>query len=344
MVEAFVGRPVPENLHVKTEINPEDVNPYVIPPSPSRSSSLLPPPSPSRPKVDPQYSARLQQYGTLGLASAATPSPSRKRRSNQNVNNNYFFGSTVGGQMFFNTPDRKGSSMTDRQTLSSPSRANVSSLNPSNGMFSPTSSTPSTPTSRLATSDINSENNVVDVEYSDRFIPSRATSNLSFSLLDTEDRLGVDSNSEAGHPSTPSASDATSPGNSHRRTNSHEGNGSQSILNMLLRSELVDENTYVARANLAPTLSGSPSQETANFFRFRNSRQYYHDQVLSDLTGGSVITSIVKPFNISPMGSASSHFLMATPEKPCRKIAKVPFKVLDAPALQDDFYLNLVDW
>jgi cell division cycle 20-like protein 1 (cofactor of APC complex) len=27
-----------------------------------------------------------------------------------------------------------------------------------------------------------------------------------------------------------------------------------------------------------------------------------------------------------------------------RKISKVPFKVLDAPALQDDFYLNLVDW
>lgn len=27
-----------------------------------------------------------------------------------------------------------------------------------------------------------------------------------------------------------------------------------------------------------------------------------------------------------------------------RKISKVPFKVLDAPALQDDFYLNLLDW
>lgn len=27
-----------------------------------------------------------------------------------------------------------------------------------------------------------------------------------------------------------------------------------------------------------------------------------------------------------------------------RKIAKTPFKILDAPALQDDFYLNLVDW
>jgi cell division cycle 20-like protein 1 (cofactor of APC complex) len=27
-----------------------------------------------------------------------------------------------------------------------------------------------------------------------------------------------------------------------------------------------------------------------------------------------------------------------------RKVSKVPFKVLDAPQLQDDFYLNLVDW
>ena len=27
-----------------------------------------------------------------------------------------------------------------------------------------------------------------------------------------------------------------------------------------------------------------------------------------------------------------------------RKISKTPFKVLDAPELQDDFYLNLLDW
>ncbi|KAL4503155.1 hypothetical protein ABPG72_014384 [Tetrahymena utriculariae] len=30
--------------------------------------------------------------------------------------------------------------------------------------------------------------------------------------------------------------------------------------------------------------------------------------------------------------------------KETRKINKIPFKVLDAPSLQDDFYLNLVDW
>jgi cell division cycle 20-like protein 1 (cofactor of APC complex) len=42
--------------------------------------------------------------------------------------------------------------------------------------------------------------------------------------------------------------------------------------------------------------------------------------------------------------SAESRQLLNSPTKAVRKIAKQPFKVLDAPALQDDFYLNLVDW
>ncbi|XP_057977188.1 B-type cell cycle switch protein ccs52A-like isoform X2 [Malania oleifera] len=33
-----------------------------------------------------------------------------------------------------------------------------------------------------------------------------------------------------------------------------------------------------------------------------------------------------------------------SPAKAPRKVPRSPFKVLDAPALQDDFYLNLVDW
>lgn len=39
-----------------------------------------------------------------------------------------------------------------------------------------------------------------------------------------------------------------------------------------------------------------------------------------------------------------SQKLLRSPRKPMRKISKIPFKVLDAPELQDDFYLNLVDW
>jgi cell division cycle 20-like protein 1 (cofactor of APC complex) len=32
------------------------------------------------------------------------------------------------------------------------------------------------------------------------------------------------------------------------------------------------------------------------------------------------------------------------PEKKTRKISKKPYKILDAPNLQDDFYLNLLAW
>ena len=39
-----------------------------------------------------------------------------------------------------------------------------------------------------------------------------------------------------------------------------------------------------------------------------------------------------------------SQALLMSPRKTVRKICKQPFKVLDAPQLQDDFYLNLVDW
>lgn len=42
--------------------------------------------------------------------------------------------------------------------------------------------------------------------------------------------------------------------------------------------------------------------------------------------------------------SCCSQKLLRSPRKPTRKISKIPFKVLDAPELQDDFYLNLVDW
>ncbi|CAI5441771.1 unnamed protein product [Caenorhabditis angaria] len=48
------------------------------------------------------------------------------------------------------------------------------------------------------------------------------------------------------------------------------------------------------------------------------------------------------PFN-GPLGEDSQR-LLRTPRKPQRKVPKNPYKVLDAPELQDDFYLNLVDW
>jgi len=42
--------------------------------------------------------------------------------------------------------------------------------------------------------------------------------------------------------------------------------------------------------------------------------------------------------------SVFGHLGSPSNRKSQRKISKTPFKVLDAPALQDDYYLNLVDW
>ncbi|TNN89278.1 Fizzy-related [Liparis tanakae] len=54
-------------------------------------------------------------------------------------------------------------------------------------------------------------------------------------------------------------------------------------------------------------------------------------------------SSNISPYSLSPVSNKSQK-LLRSPRKPTRKISKIPFKVLDAPELQDDFYLNLVDW
>ena len=48
-------------------------------------------------------------------------------------------------------------------------------------------------------------------------------------------------------------------------------------------------------------------------------------------------------YSLSPVRLDSQRLLLS-PRKPPRAVSKVPFKVLDAPDLADDFYLNLVDW
>ena len=57
----------------------------------------------------------------------------------------------------------------------------------------------------------------------------------------------------------------------------------------------------------------------------------------------NVINEPSSPYSLTPISSHSVK-LLRSPRKASRKISKIPFKVLDAPELQDDFYLNLVDW
>lgn len=57
----------------------------------------------------------------------------------------------------------------------------------------------------------------------------------------------------------------------------------------------------------------------------------------------SILTPLVSESSPSYLDFTSIDFSKSM-FKLNRKIPKVPFKVLDAPALQDDFYLNLIDW
>jgi len=48
--------------------------------------------------------------------------------------------------------------------------------------------------------------------------------------------------------------------------------------------------------------------------------------------------------NINKADITKTFKKIETKEKKARKISKKPYKILEAPNLQDDFYLNLIDW
>lgn len=78
----------------------------------------------------------------------------------------------------------------------------------------------------------------------------------------------------------------------------------------------------------SPAGQGSPMSPSKNMLRFK--------------TEHSAPNS---PYSPSIFGNNSGSICdSSTPPKPPRKVPKTPHKVLDAPSLQDDFYLNLVDW
>lgn len=98
----------------------------------------------------------------------------------------------------------------------------------------------------------------------------------------------------------------------------------ENIYSMVLRNELMGNEQAESREQ-SPSAGSSPSSR--NLFRFSS----------------SPTNSSGSPFSLSPM-SKSSQKLLECPRKPPRNIPRTPFKTLEAPSIQDDFYLNLVDW
>jgi cell division cycle 20-like protein 1 (cofactor of APC complex) len=380
-------------------------------------ASQLIPPSPSRSRLDPQYSARLsaqQQGGAAGIgggslfnppgivrgysSAASTPSghaghmspfrPPAVSTASPRVSHSEpaslygtpvastAAGGAVGAGSLYETPRRRpqsarGASPSSRSFFGTPtaSGGRRSGSYASSPAGTPRASPRSTPRRQERIT-----GGTCDTGYSDRFIPSRVTSNLSFSVFvdpATVRRFRPDPPAPtSGEPNH--AADAAV---ARTRTTADPAT-QQPILNMLLRSELLGENVdptpaptgspgrspsassrgrgdhdssrnsrrTPSSANGSASSSGGPLGESVNFLRFQSPRQSFHEQVFGSVAGSDGPTSVVNSFNLSPVGSVATQRLLSTPQKRTRRISKVPFKVLDAPALADDFYLNLVDW
>ncbi|KAK5171773.1 substrate-specific activator of APC-dependent proteolysis [Saxophila tyrrhenica] len=183
---------------------------------------------------------------------------------------------------------------------------------------------------------------------SDRFIPNRSGQDLhaSYNLLH-----------EDGSPATPSKS--------HKKVHSSELNFQRRDANRtyssLLRSEMFDSEVPQAvpqsqegpgsRSKTPPSngsiLSGpnlTPSTPHKNLFSYgANPTQSLTPRSTSRSERGPNVNARSEIYSLSPV-KHSSQTMLLSPRKTPRAVSKVPYKVLDAPELQDDFYLNLVDW
>lgn len=88
---------------------------------------------------------------------------------------------------------------------------------------------------------------------------------------------------------------------------------------------------------------GTASPSTPSKKRILN----FHSPVarrMSALTNGGNLDDMThERYSLSPVGRSTQNVLLS-PRKTGRQVSRTPFKVLDAPELADDFYLNLVSW
>lgn len=119
------------------------------------------------------------------------------------------------------------------------------------------------------------------------------------------------------------------------RSSSNGGNSSNSIGNGLNSDEVLDINSISSTSNSlnSNSILRTPGRTNSNLFSYQSPNK-----------SRPVSTSINNElYSLSPVRQETQRLLLSPSKKP-RSISKVPYRVLDAPELVDDFYLNLLDW
>jgi len=165
--------------------------------------------------------------------------------------------------------------------------------------------------------------NIPREQLGDRFIPCRAGTNLLakfMSVAENEPKLKPCKTTDLSNQADPSA---TQMSKEEQQMNTF----SELLESQLLETENEPENVCwdPTIQNNAPPLRKSLKK---NMFRFKQEVRKSDPNCIGTTALG------IDPSTV--FNSDESHIQ--------RNISKAPFKILDAPQLQDDFYLNLVDW
>lgn len=191
--------------------------------------------------------------------------------------------------------------------------------------------------------------------------------NETFTTLLSSELFGTDSNAFAAAVNVRKAIDGSSHSNtpSPFATGSRSSSGRQSVLNGGSQPTTPTKRNIFHYGSKSPTSSISRGRDTPNRSgtsgirsdskspNRRSSANASASIAPSGLFGGPSNSSnrrretLDSPshniYSSSPV-SIESQRVLQSPRKTYRSVSKVPYKVLDAPDLADDFYLNLVDW
>ena len=144
--------------------------------------------------------------------------------------------------------------------------------------------------------------------YYDRFIPSRSATNLSEAFEELARSHVAASKNAIDEPLLPSTEPV--------------------LYDAVLNNEWDDR-----RSPRSPSRHSRAIPKRGPLFQFRSPAP----------STTSTKSTTWSPHTLSPL-SKETHQLLQSPRKAARKISLAPYKILDAPELQDDFYLNLLDW
>lgn len=192
-----------------------------------------------------------------------------------------------------------------------------------NQFFSMASTSTPSLDSRPTTSDSGASDSSVK-DYGDRFVPSRDGGDMRTSYHLMDDAI----------PSTPSKNRIIPTESDALKEQAN------AIFTSILHTEVTPPSPHRPGSPVRPVVNAAmPTTPTRRRLFAYNSPSRSNPATPTR----RLDTPTDEAYSMSPV-RAESRQLLESPRRQLRSVCKTPYRVLDAPELADDFYLNLVDW